>query len=118
MPLLTQLSARAATAAILSILNSWHADKTEERYYHTLIGQVVAIIGFIISLTTTGTAPKYVACFLMYQVNSLRHPELTMQIYCSFGVLFSWVQTSTPTPPLKKAIVVAIVNIGCNFAGM
>jgi len=95
-----------ALAAILSILNSWHADKTGERYYHALIGQVVAIIGFIISITTHGTGPRYFACFLMYQV------------YCSFGVLFSWVQTSTPGPPLKKAVVVAVVNIGCNIAGI
>jgi hypothetical protein len=52
----------------MSIINSWHAEKVGARYYHALIGQVVAIVGFIVSITTTSTAPRYIACFLMYQV--------------------------------------------------
>lgn len=67
---------RCALAAIMSILNSWHADKVGERYYHALIGQVVAIVGFILSITTTSTAPRYIACFLMYQVNAFLDSEL------------------------------------------
>ena len=93
---------RAAFATIVSIANSWHADKTGDRYWHSMWGPCIAPIGFILSMTTKGVAPRYIGCFLMYMV------------YCCFGILFSWVQTSCPTPPLKKAVVVAVVNIGCN----
>jgi hypothetical protein len=57
------------TIAILT--NAWHADKTGERYLHIVLPPVVAIVSFIIAVTTTAFAPRYlyVAALLT------RHPS-------------------------------------------
>lgn len=44
---------------IVVLINAWHADKTGERYLHIALPPVVAIISFIIAMTTTSFAPRY-----------------------------------------------------------
>ncbi|KAJ9090793.1 hypothetical protein QFC20_007820 [Naganishia adeliensis] len=51
-------------AVIVSLINSWHADKTQEKFYHSTWPLVMGIIGFIISMCTMNTAARYVALFL------------------------------------------------------
>ncbi|WVQ80928.1 hypothetical protein IAT38_003035 [Cryptococcus sp. DSM 104549] len=92
--------------AIVSVANSLHGDKVGERYWHIVFGQVLALCGFVIAASTLNVAARYVSCFLM------------MSVYASFGSVLSWIQTSTPAPPLKKAVVYAIVNAGSNFAAV
>ncbi|KAI4162709.1 MAG: hypothetical protein LQ342_003755 [Letrouitia transgressa] len=50
---------------ITTFLNSWHADRTGERYFHITLPLYVAVAAFIIAATTTATAPRYVAMMLM-----------------------------------------------------
>jgi hypothetical protein len=45
------------TIAILT--NAWHADKTGERYLHVVLHPVIAVVSFIIAVTTTAFAPRY-----------------------------------------------------------
>ncbi|KAL6244141.1 hypothetical protein RBB50_009011 [Rhinocladiella similis] len=93
-------------AAILGISNSWHSDKTRERWLHILWPQVFASVGFIISAVTLNTAARYTATFMM------------MSIYGSFGCILSWVSTTLPRPSSKRAVAYAVVNAGSNLASI
>lgn len=59
---------------------------------------VLGLIGFIISMSTLNTAGRYVALFL--QAGS----------YAGFVVFYSWISSSFPRPPAKRAVVIAFVN--------
>ncbi|KAI1338273.1 MFS general substrate transporter [Xylariaceae sp. FL0016] len=93
-------------AAILGIINSWHSDKTRERWLHVVWPQVFCSIGFIISAVTLNTGARYTATFMM------------MSVYGSFGCILSWVSTTLPRPSTKRAISYAVVNAGSNFAAI
>lgn len=93
-------------AAILGITNSWHSDRTNERWLHIVWPQIFASVGFIISAVTLNTAARYISTFMM------------MSIYASFGCILSWVSSSLPRPSTKRAISYAVVNAGSNFASI
>ncbi|KAH6895908.1 major facilitator superfamily domain-containing protein [Thelonectria olida] len=93
-------------AAIVGITNSWHSDRTRERWLHVVWPQIFCSIGFIISATTLHTAARYISTFMM------------MCVYASFGCILSWVSTSLPRPSTKRAISYAVVNAGSNFASI
>jgi hypothetical protein len=93
-------------AAILGIANSWHSDKTNERWLHVVWPQVFCSIGFIISATTMTVAARYTATFMM------------MSVYGSFGCILSWVSTSLPRPSAKRVVAYAVVNAGSNLASI
>ncbi|KAI9727365.1 MAG: hypothetical protein M1834_008436 [Cirrosporium novae-zelandiae] len=93
-------------SAILSILNSNHSDRKNERWLHILWPQIFCSIGFIISATTLNTAARYTATFMM------------MSVYGSFGCILSWVATTLPRPSSKRAVSYAVINAGSNFASI
>ncbi|KAG9519402.1 MFS general substrate transporter, partial [Aureobasidium melanogenum] len=93
-------------AAILGITNSWHSDKTRERWLHVIWPQVFCSIGFIISAVTLDVAARYTATFMM------------MSVYGSFGCILSWVSSTLPRPSSKRAVAYAIVNAGSNLASI
>jgi hypothetical protein len=93
-------------AAILGITNSWHSDKTRERWLHVVWPQVFCSIGFIISATTLNIGARYAATFMM------------MSVYGSFGCILSWVSSTLPRPSSKRAVAYAVVNAGSNLASI
>ena len=52
-------------AVCLSLLNAWHADKTGERYMHIACPPVLAMCMYIVAVSTTKFAARYVAMCLM-----------------------------------------------------
>lgn len=46
--------------AVMLLINAWHADKTGERYLHITLPSVLAIAAFILGVSTTSFAPRYV----------------------------------------------------------
>lgn len=50
---------------IVTCANSWHADRTGERYYHIVLPLVLAAAAFILAASTTAMAPRYVSMMLM-----------------------------------------------------
>ncbi|KAL8937128.1 MAG: hypothetical protein Q9216_004575, partial [Gyalolechia sp. 2 TL-2023] len=50
---------------ITTFANSWHADRTGERYFHITLPLFFAVAAFIIAAATTRTAPRYLAMMLM-----------------------------------------------------
>ncbi|KAF1935439.1 MFS general substrate transporter [Clathrospora elynae] len=87
-----------AFACVVSLINAWHADRQQERFWH-IVGPIIAgIVGFIISMCTLNTAARYVALFL--QASS----------YAGFIVFYSWISSSFPRPPAKRAVAIAMIN--------
>jgi hypothetical protein len=58
----------------------------------------MGVIGFIISMSTLNVAARYFALFL--QAGS----------YAGFIVFYSWISSSVPRPPAKRAVAIAMVN--------
>ncbi|KAL8932488.1 MAG: hypothetical protein Q9211_006284, partial [Gyalolechia sp. 1 TL-2023] len=61
---------------ITTFVNSWHADKTGERYFHVTLPLYFAVVAFIIAAATTETAPRYLAMMLMI-------PVVAMSVNCT-----------------------------------
>ncbi|KAK9447020.1 major facilitator superfamily domain-containing protein [Limtongia smithiae] len=89
--------------AITCYSNSFHSDRTQERFWHMVWGPALSVVGFAIGLATTKTAPRYVAIMIL------------LQIYNSWGVAFAWVTSTLNQPPIKRAAAIAIINIGFNL---
>jgi MFS family permease len=87
-----------AFSCIVSLINAWHADRTEERFWHIVGPICFGLVGFIISMSTLNVAARYVALFL--QASS----------YAGFIVFYSWISSSFPRPPAKRAVAIAMIN--------
>ncbi|KAJ5660862.1 uncharacterized protein N7484_000234 [Penicillium longicatenatum] len=78
-------------SCIFSVLNAWHADRTQEKIWHIYGPLVMGIVGFVISMSTLNVAARYVALFL--QAGS----------YAGF-IFF------LPPTPAKRAVALALIN--------
>lgn len=85
-------------SCIVSLINSWHADRTQERFWHIVGPILFGIVGFVISMSTLNVAARYLALFL--QASS----------YAGFIVFYSWISSSFPRPPAKRAVAIAMIN--------
>ncbi|KAJ7820277.1 major facilitator superfamily domain-containing protein [Mycena leptocephala] len=85
-------------ASLVTVANSWHADKTGERYFHIAGWWWVVSIGFIISLCTKSVGGRYFSMFLMATG------------YAGFSMTLVWVSNVIPRPPAKRAAAIGIVN--------
>ncbi|KAF8751161.1 Major Facilitator Superfamily [Rhizoctonia solani] len=85
-------------AAIICLLNAWHADKTGERFFHIAGWWWVVIVAYIIALSTMATAGRYVSMFLMASG------------YAGFALTLVWVSNAIPRPPAKTSCSNRIVN--------
>jgi MFS family permease len=86
--------------AVIAILaNAWHADKTGERYLHVSLPPIISVVAFIIAVTTTAFAPRYLAMCLMVGSN-----------YSGYVVTLSWISNVLPRPPAKRAAALAGIN--------
>lgn len=77
-------------AVVTSFCNSWHADKTGERYFHITLPLYFAVIAFIIAAATTTIGPRYFAMMLM-----------PAGIYAGYAVALGWISNTLPRPPAK-----------------
>ncbi|KAL2752560.1 hypothetical protein ACRALDRAFT_1036327 [Sodiomyces alcalophilus JCM 7366] len=85
-------------SCIVSLVNAWHADRKQERFFHITWPIGMGLVGFIISMSTLNVAARYVALFL--QAGS----------YAGFIVFYSWISSSFPRPPAKRAVAIALIN--------
>ncbi|PTB42680.1 hypothetical protein M441DRAFT_136940 [Trichoderma asperellum CBS 433.97] len=85
-------------ACLVSLVVSWNADRTQEKFFHIISPILMGIVGFIISMSTLNVAARYFALFL--QAGS----------YAGFIVFYSWISSSFPRPPAKRAVAIAMVN--------
>ncbi|KAK3378917.1 major facilitator superfamily domain-containing protein [Lasiosphaeria ovina] len=85
-------------ACLFSLANAWHSDRHEEKFWHIVGPICVGLVGFVISMATSNVAARYVALFL--QASS----------YAGFIVFYSWISSSFPRPPAKRAVALAMIN--------
>ncbi|KAI9154700.1 MFS transporter cpaT [Paramyrothecium foliicola] len=85
-------------SVIFSLIWAWHADRTQEMYFHIAAPVAMGIVGFVISMSTLNVAARYVALFL--QAGS----------YAGYIVFYSWISSSFPRPPAKRAVAIALIN--------
>ena len=85
-------------SCLVSIVNAWHSDRTGEKFWHIMGPMALGLVGFIISMSTLSIAGRYVALFL--QASS----------YAGFIVFYSWISSSFPRPPAKRAVALAAIN--------
>lgn len=82
---------------------SWHSDRVGERFWHVVAPLLVALVAFVIAVSTLNTGARYFAMCLM-----------PTGLYCSYTTIISWMSVSVPRPPLKRAISLSIMNCLAN----
>ncbi|KAM0550281.1 hypothetical protein ACHAPJ_008951 [Fusarium lateritium] len=85
-------------ACIVSLINSWHADRKQEKFWHIVIPIMSGLVGFVVSMSTLNVAARYVALFLQTSA------------YAGFIVIYSWISSTFPRPPAKRAVAIALIN--------
>ncbi|RCI11615.1 hypothetical protein L249_7759 [Ophiocordyceps polyrhachis-furcata BCC 54312] len=92
-------------SCIVSVLVSLHSDASQEKttapffkFWHVVGPLILGIVGFAISMSTLNVAARYVALFL--QAAS----------YAGYIVFISWISSSFPRPPAKRAVAIALIN--------
>ncbi|KAL8665385.1 MAG: hypothetical protein Q9202_002278 [Teloschistes flavicans] len=92
---------------ITTFLNSWHADRTGERYFHITLPLYFAVAAFIIAAATIKTAPRYLAMMLMIP-----------GVYTGYVVALAWISNTLPRPPAKRAAALAAINAVSNASSI
>lgn len=87
-------------ACLVALANSVHSDRTQEKFWHATWPLLLGIVGFIISMATSPTtvAARYVALFLQ------------AQSYAGYVIMYTWMASSFPRPPAKRAVALAFMN--------
>ncbi|KAK8211577.1 hypothetical protein M8818_003232 [Zalaria obscura] len=85
-------------ACLVSLANAWHSDRTQDKFWHITLPVLIGALGFVISMSTLNVAARYVALFLQASA------------YAGFIVFYSWISSSFPRPPAKRAVAIAAVN--------
>ncbi|KAM0086002.1 hypothetical protein ACKRZS_001806 [Fusarium odoratissimum] len=67
-------------------------------FWHILWPMGMGITGFVISMSTENIAARYVALHL--QAGS----------YAGFFLMYSWISSTFPRPPAKRAVALALIN--------
>ncbi|KAM5344869.1 hypothetical protein ACJ41O_010731 [Fusarium nematophilum] len=85
-------------SCIVSLIVAWSSDRTQEKFWH-IVGPIgIGLVGFVISMCTLNVAARYVALFL--QTAS----------YAGYIVFYSWISSTFPRPPAKRAVAIALIN--------
>ncbi|EDO15281.1 hypothetical protein Kpol_455p12 [Vanderwaltozyma polyspora DSM 70294] len=90
-------------AVFTTFIWAWHSDRTGERFYHVVLPLLVALMAFIIAVSTLNTGARYFAMCL-----------IPTGLYCSYTIIISWISLIVPRPPLKRAIAISIMNCLAN----
>ncbi|KAF1981492.1 MFS general substrate transporter [Aulographum hederae CBS 113979] len=92
---------------LTTFINSWHADRTGERFFHITLPLIVGLAAFIIAATTEAVAPRYVAMMLMIP-----------GVYTGYVVALAWISNTIPRPPAKRAAALAAINALSNASSI
>lgn len=83
---------------IWSLGHSWFSDRLGSRFWFFVYPIPLVILGFSIFMATDSFGPRYFSFFLMVFVFAMN------------PTIFSWISTSLPRPPAKRAAAIAIMN--------
>jgi multisubunit Na+/H+ antiporter MnhG subunit len=88
-------------AGAAGIFTGWSSGRMHERTWHITIGLLVAVVGFVIAASTLNTAGRYIACFIF-----------PMGAYSVNSVIIGWASSTLSQTKEKKAVVLAMTNVG------
>ncbi|KAJ5543588.1 hypothetical protein N7535_006012 [Penicillium sp. DV-2018c] len=91
---------------VYSLCHSMLSDRLEKRFWFFFYPIPVSIIGFIIFMKVDNFGAKYFSFFLM------------MFVFAQNGTLYSWLASSIPRPPAKRAVAFAFFNSIGNSASI
>lgn len=94
-------------AVITTFINSWHADRTGERFWHIVIPLCFAVFAYILAACTTSTGARYFSMMLMVP-----------GVYTGYVVALAWISNSLPRPPAKRAAALAFINAISNTSSI
>ncbi|KAF2019453.1 MFS general substrate transporter [Aaosphaeria arxii CBS 175.79] len=86
-------------ACIVCAAVSWNADRTNERYWHTVCPLACSLLGFIIAAAATQTGARYFGAMIMIP-----------GIYTGFNMSMVWTANTIYRPAAKRAAAVAFNN--------
>ncbi|TFK97124.1 MFS general substrate transporter [Pterulicium gracile] len=92
-----------AFATVFALANSWHSDKSGEKFWHMTLSYGFALLGYIVALSTSSIAGRYIALFGMCMG------------YSGGIILLGWISSTIPRPPVKRAASIALVNAFANI---
>ena len=86
-------------AAVIAVMVAFSSDRFQERGFHISVPLIVAIIGFIITVSTLNVPARYFASFLFiggsFSVNAL---------------VYTWASATLNQTPEKRACATALIN--------
>lgn len=82
------------------------SDRVQNRFWFYMYPIPIAIVGWIIFMTTDSFGPRYFSFFLM------------VFVYAQAPTLYAWISTSIPRPPAKRAAAYAFMNAIGNSASI
>jgi hypothetical protein len=82
-----------------SLGHSWVSDKLEKRFWFFVYPIPITIIGFVVYMKTNTFGPRYFSFFLM------------VFVFAQNGTLYSWLASSIPRPPAKRAAGMFLSNL-------
>ncbi|VUC27780.1 unnamed protein product [Clonostachys rosea] len=88
---------------ITMLLNGFHSDHKQERFWHIVLPLCVTLVANIIAVSTFNTAARYTAMMLM-----------PASFYSGSAVLLSWITGTLNQPVAKRASAIALIVAACN----
>ncbi|KAJ3533060.1 hypothetical protein NM208_g8155 [Fusarium decemcellulare] len=85
------------------LVNGFHSDHKQERYFHIVCPLVVTLIANIIAVSTLNVGARYTAMMLM-----------PASFYAGSTVLLSWITGTLNQPVAKRASAIALIISVCN----
>lgn len=88
---------------VCMLINGFHSDKKQERFWHIVGPLGITVIAFIIAVSTLNTGARYTAMMLM-----------PASFYSAAIVILSWITSSLNQPKAKRAAAIALINAVSN----
>ncbi|KAJ3824581.1 sugar transporter [Lentinula raphanica] len=88
------------TAIVVVIIVTKHSDLKSERCWHITISMGIALVGYVVAISTMNPVIRYISFFLM------------TQIHAGYVCFMAWASTSVSDPPSKRASALALINTG------
>ena len=94
-------------AAIFRLALAYSSGRYNERTWHIVGGNALAVVGFVLACVTTGLAPRYTACFLF-----------AAESYSTSTIILGWATVNLVDSHEKKAVTLAMVNFSAVAANV
>ncbi|KAJ3800406.1 major facilitator superfamily domain-containing protein [Lentinula aff. detonsa] len=88
------------TAIVAVIIVTRHSDRSSERYWHITASMGIALVGYVVAISTMNPVVRYISFFFM------------TQIHAGYVCFMAWASTSVSDPPSKRASALALINTG------